>query len=121
MTLSQILRAARETIADPKHWTQGAYARDKHGVPVDSLRGEGCTFCTFGAVRHVVAKENAEYFEAEVALDSSVPRDGMGATIGAINFNDAPTTTHADVLALFDRAIARAEAQETRAEARLDA
>jgi hypothetical protein len=43
-------------------------------------------------------------------------RSELGGELPLVAFNDRDTTTHADVLALFDRAIASAEALSQRTE-----
>ncbi|MEL6388391.1 MAG: hypothetical protein AAFR00_13655 [Pseudomonadota bacterium] len=46
--------------------------------------------------------------EARKLLVQALP----GELASVVSFNDDPDTTHADILALFDRAIAAAEAEQ---------
>jgi hypothetical protein len=104
MIALEILRAARELISTPDKWTQGEWGTDANGLfPRD---GEPATrFCLWGACRHATRQDGVRFHLAWQVLERMRP-GGMGA----ITFNDAPTTTHADVLALLDRAIAEQEA-----------
>jgi hypothetical protein len=111
-TPADVLRAARALIAEPERWTRGVFARDAKGqsIPLFDKRAE--RFCVLGACRNI-ADPLPEYIlgdEAELALDE-VCAELHGKTIPA--FNDDPQTTHADVLALYDAAIARAESEAT--------
>ena len=112
----QILRGARNLIADELDWTQGTLARD--------YRGESCALskytphqrCAAGAVlwssehivgaldcnpvlRHLRDHFPPDFEPASWAGDSPVAQ--------LANFND--TSSHAAVLALYDRAIEAAE------------
>lgn len=106
MTPSEVLRAARAKIEDERCWTKGASARDADGYPLSPYAPDAVCFCAFGAVlnalddRCVVAADAAPFIRF-LRLE----------TVGPVSFfND--THTHADVLALFDRAIAAAERAE---------
>lgn len=46
----QILIQARALIADRKHWTQGAYARDRKSRVVHPLSDTAVRFCAIGAL-----------------------------------------------------------------------
>ena len=94
-SIAQVLRDARALIDTPDKWVKGYNERD------------GC-MCVLGAIAKVLRSRNVipdwEYSEsAEMAKF-------LPAGFRQIDdFNDHPTTTHADVMALFDRAIAAAE------------
>ena len=93
MTTLDILKAARKRIEDPERWCQGY------------LRG-GDKWCAIGAVY-----EEADEAESGFAAicDVLAAHAGLdGAAEGRLaEWND--THTHAEVLALFDRAIATEE------------
>jgi hypothetical protein len=94
-----LLREAKALIADPKDWTQeGLYQTP-----------EGC-LCTAGAINKV-------YSSGNVALSVT---DGAYKAIGECvrklapntlltQYNDNPSTTHADIMKLFDDAIIMAD------------
>lgn len=104
-TPAEVLRAARALIEVPERWTKCAFARDAKGIVVSEDEESAVCFCVLGAIyRHPPSPltDGARWF-----LDESLPETFLG--VGT--FNDHPSTTHADVLALFDRAIALAEGE----------
>ena len=46
----QVLITARALIAEKKHWTHEAFARDKHGRHVDPIADDAVRFCAVGAI-----------------------------------------------------------------------
>ena len=86
MTLGDKLIAAKALIATPEKWGKGKYKHD----------GRRCALI---AIDHGGAG-----YAGHMALREALPGDF--ACILA--FNDHPDTTHADIMALFDRAIAAA-------------
>lgn len=107
MTALTLLKEAR-AIIDEKGWTQGAYARDDRGAFIDVTSSRAVCFCTLGALRRaqVDLKDSVSLDSYKTAAlwlnEAGVPR-GFGS------WNDAPTRTKVDVLAMFDKAIALAE------------
>jgi hypothetical protein len=102
MTPLETLKAARDLISDPARWTQGAFARDATGAKSRLYLEQAVCFCAVGAIRRV--------YVPPVAIGSllkQLPKDCQ--TLG--HFND--THTHAEVLALFDAAIAELEVVAT--------
>jgi hypothetical protein len=102
--LAEDLKAAKALIADPARWCKGI-ARNQN--------------CTMYAVSVVAGQGSGAYrfTRCDEALRQALPRTiqlPFGGAHPIVAFNDAPETTHADVLALFDRAIAAAEAQRTK-------
>lgn len=116
------LEMAKEKIALKNSWTKGGYATDIEGNAVDTTDASAACFCAFGAIEVVTAKphqmiatrqisEEPEYKflnEATIAVYSDYDFEAYGES--AAGYNDAPTTTHADILALFDAAIVLAKA-----------
>lgn len=113
MTASEVLRKARALIEKPENWTQGAYAR---GID-DAGQGikDACSLCAVGSVYAITddLKASGEPVFRRVLywLGSALarPREPPLDSAEVIAFND--THTHAEVLSLFDRAIAAAEAR----------
>jgi len=102
--LSHDLRAARALIADPKHW--GVFAYEDHG-----------RFCAVGAIRKAVTghtsidlMSGASYQLYRRVTDYIEDQFLLRNSGGLTGFND--THEHAEVLALFDRAITKAEQSE---------
>lgn len=99
-----VLKEARALIAD-KGWCQGVYARNANGNATDLHGRHAAAFCAEGAMFCAAGEgfaENALSFFAD-AIPSGYRR-------GYLSWNDEPGRTKEEVLAAFDRAIARAEA-----------
>lgn len=89
-----LLRAARAKIEDPRNWV-------KH-VPNDDESERGLV-CAMSSVSYARSRyEPFLVYEALNALSTSLPDRRWNGDVAY--FNDAPETTHADILALFDRA-----------------
>jgi hypothetical protein len=105
MTPLETLQKAREHLSDPKNWNKdGNYFKDND-------RSSGCC-CALGALALCEVGPNPRWsaphiHDARAALMSALRPGGRTVT----SFNDAPSTTHADILALFDRAIASVEGE----------
>ena len=98
MSALGILQHARSIIASPLNWTTKAAARDINGNWVDVFSPAACSFCSFGALRKAGGKKwNPDFMRAFTVLDAEV-----GGTFQL--FNDV--STHEEVLAMWDRAIA---------------
>ncbi len=93
-TTLEILKAARELISDPVHWTQGWQARNFQGIGVPAKSGEAVCWCILGALH----KTSEQALEAREALRLFLPYG-----YGLDEFNDRHS--HAEVLELFDKAI----------------
>jgi hypothetical protein len=94
--MKEILIKARDLISDPKRWTKSTYARRQDGSPCSALNAEAVCFCAVGAI----ARATDGHFEPTVAL---VKQLKMLCGGDVIDFNDSHS--HAEVLALFDKAI----------------
>lgn len=111
MTTVEILKAARALISTPDKWVKGVYARNDKGVSVPDNDPAACAFCAVGAMRHAckIAEHELDtrasdpYFLAKRAVRAQTNHGAVS------DFNDDEETTHADVLAAFDRAIAAYE------------
>lgn len=90
MTTAEVLREARALIDTPEKWTKG-------------YRGE--RLCAVAAIASAAPRD---WLPAKYALNRALGRE---ESVVLYRWNDDPATTHADVLAAFDRAIALAEAQ----------
>lgn len=87
----QLLTEARAKIADPKNWIKGRFVVDD-------------CYCSVGAVYMSAVGEDNRAFRMEAIKALRV----AAGVESVIDFNDAETTSHADVLAMFDKAIANA-------------
>lgn len=105
MSTLTVLVRARALIEKPEAWTKEAMARDVRQAVVRTGADAAACFCLAGALYKVSERDSCGFNEA---LDLLTADCGVA---GAVYFNDAPTTSHSDVLALFDRAIERLRRQ----------
>ena len=96
MKPSEVLRAARAKIEKAENWTQGVYARDSFRNPVEPWSQSACAWSVGGAL-FAAKSRGGEWRRAAKALSDQLPS-------GVAHVDDI--RTHAEVLALFDRAIA---------------
>ena len=99
MTLHDDLVAAKALIDTLEKWTKAA---------VDNGPGTPC--CTVRALNRVSPWRSERNDAAREALRQQIPATYRGFRskqygVALGNYNDDPTTTHADIMALFDRAI----------------
>lgn len=111
-TLDALVKA-REWLEQPGHWTKRRAWRDRTGMATSNTALVGST-CALGAVSFQLYQHGGivpgVYSDAAELLENAC---GAGACVP--DFNDRATTTHADVLALFDRAIAARRAALSKA------
>jgi len=103
MTPLETLKAARDLISDPARWTQGEYARDADGIVIRPWSKNATCFCAYGAIQRFTETEDA-VSEADFFLKKTCTEKFQ---LDVVTLND--THTHAEVLALFDAAIAELE------------
>jgi len=90
-TVRENLIAARALIDTPEKWGKGSY-EPSHGC-----------YCALGAI-DAVEKTHGGFYASEATANAL--RSAIGnECFSIVDFNDAEETTHADILALFDRAI----------------
>ena len=96
MTTKEVLIAAKALIDTPEKWCKGSY---------QTIDGR---YCAVGAADTASPPVLAVREEVYDALVDTMPRWYISRRYIASSFNDARKTTHADVMAWFDRAIAKA-------------
>lgn len=101
-TVLDILTSARAILAEPSSWTQGVYARDKNNELTDPDDDDATCFCLWGAL-----KAAASRFPVAPPWQVQVDAYNAFGIPDIPEFNDAASTTHADVLNVLDEAIAR--------------
>lgn len=92
--VGQIILKARELLSDPKRWCKG------------DLRRQG-RVCVVGAICDAAGIVDFSRHNASPVAEMALCRAMAALPVGfraVPTFNDDPTTTHADVLALLDRA-----------------
>ena len=104
MKPSEMIKACKAKISTPAQWTTSSFARTKDGFPVMPRSKEAVCFCSLGAIENVYLFNSLPYrivkSRLEVALDGRITA-----------FND--THTHEEVMSVWDKAIATAEATES--------
>lgn len=108
-TSVDILRQARALISPPGAWCQAAFARGKSGRAVRPDSPNAVSFCLLGAFRRVQGFGLPMEGAARRLLRAQIPADQQREEGDLGLWNDAPGRTQAEVLALFDLAIAAAE------------
>ena len=105
MKHSEALKAAKAVIANPENWTQGWYYKYKNGTSCKRYEDAEC-FCSLGALRKVNDCYDDYYLNGTLYLDLAL--ETLNVKAGSVFiFND--THSHAEVMALFDKAIELAE------------
>ena len=103
--LADTLRAARALISAPERWVQGVYARTEAGGKLHNGWETGAVrWCALGAIEHVTRR-----FVTAPIDDALLRGAGLERDADIYDYNDSHT--HAEVLAMFDRAIELAEEQ----------
>lgn len=101
-TPEQLLKEARRFIV--RGWSQGSFARDSEGKIVNRTDKAACRWCVLGALLTAadgLPGGHHAYKDAVARLTLAI-----GVPSGVVIWQDQETTTQADVLAAFDRAIA---------------
>lgn len=104
----EALERAKAHLRDESVWSRGYIARTAFGAPCMPNARCARAWSVRGALHAANTNVDAVFY-AERALLAALP--ATHRTLG--DFNDDPATTHADVLALLDRAIALAREEES--------
>ncbi len=100
----RLLLDAKALIDKPEKWCKSAFARTSLGVATHALYDDATRFCLVGALMKADIPCTSHYLEARAFLTEAGGKSVMC-------LNDAPTTTHRMIMALFNRAIKRAKEQ----------
>jgi len=103
MTQKEMLLQARAKIE--AGWCQYNEAKDENGSPVASFSAEAVSFCILGAAHGEALPPLRTALRARLGLPEWV-------RVSLADYNDAKGRTQAEVLSLFDEAIALAEKGE---------
>lgn len=113
MKPSEVLISAKTLIDSPEKWTQEEYARDANGRGVLPVEDAVC-FCSIGAIirtAHDLSLNPMDRYNAVDRLTQTVgdePTDYQSMTIAEFNDN----RSHAEVMRIWDKAIALAKQDE---------
>ena len=112
----ELLVQAKSLIDTPSKWCQRANARNVDGAAVNAADPTAVKWCIAGALTAVVSQhterswastDTATFYACSDVLNHALgPPDPVRFNTKLVVFNNNPATTHADVMALFDRAIA---------------
>jgi len=102
-SLVDVLRAAKERISDPERWTQGTAACGSDRRPCEYE--EAARFCALGSLDF----ECIPLYQDTYPLLYGAAQELFGQGVSAVNDRLGHTAT----LAVFDRAIELAEAEQT--------
>lgn len=101
----QYLKVAKGLLSHPKRWIKGKSASDEYGRTLIPGSSEVTCWCATGAVEHAKSLLNGggvgEVAKAMNALDKAAQKRGFS---GIINMNDSPSTSHEEILAVFEEA-----------------
>lgn len=100
-TLTGQLKAERKLLSDPKRWTKGHFARDANGIPTDYYSKTATCWCQMGAAQKIGSNVSATSLKQLVS--------GMFNYQDDVAFNDAPKTTHKDLMEFYDVCIIHAK------------
>lgn len=103
--LVQDLEAARAKIV--QGWTQGGNAEDARGYNVAPHDDSAVRWCARGAILSVTKPACWSYESGRYIAAIEAFRDCAGSTV--IDYNDDDKRTKKEVLAVFDKAIAKAK------------
>ena len=108
-----LLVEARDAIRSG--WTKFAPARNKAGKRVDILDGSATCWCLTGSLDRVYFQDPDTHWGgpdelhplrvAHELLVRFVPKTEYGIVATLADYNDLPSTTREDVIAMFDKAI----------------
>ena len=109
MKPSELLIKAKAVIADPKHWTQGSYAKDAEGRNVGPAKPDAVCWCSIGAIDKVAHEESTYAARFAATRYLAVVSDKYGYS-GITDFND--NSSHKVVMKAWDKAIKLAKEDE---------
>ena len=109
MKPSELRIKAKAVIADPKHWTQGSYAKDAEGQASAPAKSDAVCWCSLGALDMVAHEEHA--YDARFAAIRYLTKVSVEC-----GYNDIPglndNSSHEAVMKAWDEAIKLAKEDE---------
>lgn len=105
----ELLTGIRELLAVPERWTKGWFARDKEWNPRAADSPDATCWCLYGAAMKVGGAEgNQATGRLAISLRDCIPAWCRRGELSYIaEFNDDPETTHEQIIAALDCAIAK--------------
>lgn len=99
--LIENLKAAKALINTPEKWKKRGWGNS----------GSGC-YCALGAAKEAGHFNVLQIIDRKFPITAALMAQVPAGFRSVVEFNDHPTTTHADIMAVFNRAIAAAEAAQ---------
>jgi hypothetical protein len=93
-----LLAPIRRWLKNPKRWTKGFDAINAHGNPCSYEKAVAC--CLVGAIRKHYPPSNGKRYFVLRHVRNRLPKH---ARWSVIEWNDYPSRTHADVMALLKK------------------
>ena len=112
--LHNVLQKARHKIKDEQNWTQGTFARDERGNPVETKSELAVRWCAMGAIESCtddrrtigdIEKILKDIVEADSGYMGSDADNADFPSISSFNYFNDQYATHKDILGVFDRAL----------------
>lgn len=99
-----VLKKARKLISKPEAWIKGVQAEDKNGNRESPLSKHAVAWCADGALQRAYGATDGGAYELakQAVLDTTPKYRGLLCV-----WNDEKRRTHKQVLAKFDKAIAK--------------
>ena len=89
----------------PEKWTQGEYARDKDGDPIDHHDPQATCWCLDGAFHKAMRINQCDYGSSPAVLTRHALRHSLNNPERTyVEYNDHPNTTYNGIIALLNRA-----------------
>ena len=111
MKVSEVLKAGKAVIADPKNWAKEWFAYDEQARMTESCSPDAVCWCSTGALSKVAPKDMSTRFKAENWLHHAADTADPDSPVHCMPYyND--THTHEEVMAVWDAAIKLAEESE---------
>jgi len=106
MNSIELLTQTKSLIANPDNWIKKKNAISAKGREVKPDSNRACKFCVLGAFDRVSILNNVSYSITKDAIYRLENEVKQVSDFRCVHwYNDAPKTTHSDVIAILDNAI----------------
>lgn len=112
MKLSEQLIVAKSYIDTPGTWIKGLLATDKYGIERRPGEFDAVCFCSMGALHRAEAKHDANFRQMLAAFNGHLP----GNDYYLWELNDKLSSTHTDMMKLWNTVIADVQQREAESE-----
>lgn len=113
MTTRDILVRARNLINQSNAWTQGCFARDVNTEMCEPNDQDAVRWCAIGAIMCATEDTAAQSLALDALGHHGIRFASNNLAKAIVDWNDYEERDHEEVLAAFDRAIAKLEKAKT--------